>query len=326
MLSASGGLVSTTVELNKTFIPNIINDVYRDIRTFFLSSDSILDSFVTQIFSRKGKGIRPVFMALVGQLVGGSWESLRRCAALIEAIHIASLLHDDVVDSAELRRGAQTLNIQHSDKISVLFGDHIFISALAIAHDVNNHEVFSIVLEAVNRMIKGEIHDSLTSGTIDEDTYLRIIGDKTASLFAASGELGVLLSGVDGTEREWARELGETLGTAFQIIDDTLDYNGNAELMGKSTLMDVMAGNNTLPLIHSLRDMSPEEQSKVLADNGKSIEKISELVDERGGVEYSIKRAQDFSSRAREIVARFDNEKVLASFDSFIDLVLNRHS
>ena len=314
-----------TFKLDETFTHDIIRDGYSDMRDELLSSDPQLDTILTRIFSQHGKGIRPCFMALVAELVGGSWDSLRRAAMVIEAIHLSSLLHDDVIDGSELRRGVATMNAQHSNKISVLFGDHIFISALKIASELENSEAIRIIHRAVKRMVEGEIRDTLNNEIIDESTYIRIIGDKTASLFAASGELGIILSGVDGIERIWARELGESLGIAFQIIDDTLDYNGNRDKMGKPIFMDVMSKNMTLPLIHSLRGMAIEEVNKILVDRDSSVEKLTELVRMNGGIEYAYQRASDYSEKAREILSRFANTEVQIVFESFFDLLMERH-
>ena len=313
-----------TLKFDETFSRDIIRDVYGDMKAELLSSDPELDNILTRIFSQHGKGIRPCFMALVSELVGGSWESLRRAAMVIEAIHLSSLLHDDVVDGSEMRRGVATMNAQHSNKISVLFGDHIFISALKIASELENSEAIKIIHRAVKRMVEGEIRDTLNNEIIDEDTYIRIIGDKTASLFAASGELGVVLSGVDGIERVWARELGESLGTAFQIIDDTLDYNGKKEVMGKPKYMDVMSGNITLPLIYTLRNKTPGEIKKIFSEQEGTVEKLSDIVRMNGGIEYAYKRARDYSEKARDILSRFDNKNTLSVFDSFFNVLMER--
>ncbi len=136
-------------EFDKKYFHNIVCDVYNDMRVELLSSDTVLDKILNQIFAKQGKGVRPVFMALVSELVGGSWNSVRKAALVIEAIHLASLLHDDVLDGSELRRGVSTLNARHSDKISVLFGDYIFITALIIAKEIENPEAVSIIHKMV---------------------------------------------------------------------------------------------------------------------------------------------------------------------------------
>ena len=251
--------------------------------------------------------------------------SLRKAALAIAAIHLASLLHDDVVDCSELRRGVETLNVRHSDKISILFGDHVFISSLMIAKEVEHPEAFSIIHNAVRRMVKGEILDSLDGEFFDEDTYIQVISDKTASLFAASGELGVILSGSDGRERIWARELGESLGIAYQIIDDTLDYNGNRDIMGKPTFMDAMSGNMTLPLIYSLTGMASEERKEFFSGIESNVKELSEFVKKRGGIDYALQKARCYAEKARETLDRFDNKKVRYVFELFFDQLMNRH-
>ncbi|MFC1650104.1 polyprenyl synthetase family protein [Candidatus Latescibacterota bacterium] len=313
------------LEFESKYSGDIISDVYGDLREKFLSSRIDLDKILAKIFSKRGKGIRPVFMCLTSELVGGSWETVRNASMIIEAIHLASLLHDDVLDHADLRRGDATINALYSDKVSILFGDHIFVNAIMMTNELEHPGAVRVIHNAAKRMVEGEISDTLKDDVITEEAYIQIIGDKTASLFAASGELGVILSGADGVETEWARELGESLGTAFQIIDDTLDYDGNTDSMGKPKFLDVMSSNMTLPLIHSLGDMTAPEVKEFLAENKNSTEKISEFVIQNGGIEYANKRARDYSEKARGILSRFDNKKSHRDFERFFEMLMKRH-
>ncbi|MBT4485112.1 MAG: polyprenyl synthetase family protein [Candidatus Latescibacteria bacterium] len=302
----------------------IIRDVYNDIGSNMISSEPLVDDILRQIFVQRGKGIRPIFMALVGELVGGSWESLRKGAVVIETIHNASLIHDDVVDKSRLRRGVETLNIKFSNRISVLFGDFVFMKALSLAHTIDIPEAVHIINVAIERMIEGEISESLTNEFIDEETYLKIIGNKTASLFAASGELAVLLSGVDGYKKDLARELGESVGMAFQIIDDTLDYNGETDVMGKPQFMDVISGNITLPVIHSLKRLPSDEVEALFANKKDSVNRITALVKRNDGIEYASEKAGEYVQNAREIIDRFEEKKTSAVFDEFFDMLMTR--
>lgn len=313
------------LEFASKFSGDIVSDVYSDLREKFLSSRIDLNEILTKIFSKKGKGIRPVFMYLVSELVGGSWENVRKASMIIEAIHLASLLHDDVLDHADIRRGDATINALYSDKVSILIGDHIFMNAIMMTNELEHPGAVGVIHNTAKRMVEGEISDTLKDDVITEEAYIQIIGDKTASLFAASGELGVILSGADGVEKEWARELGESLGTAFQIIDDTLDYDGNSDAMGKPKFLDVMSSNMTLPLIHSLRDMTAPEVRAFLDENKNSTEKISDFVRQNGGIEYANKRARDYSEKAREILSRFDNKKAQSDFERFVEMLMKRH-
>lgn len=308
-----------------TLIYDITADVYRDIKDTIIASEPIIDEELRQIFAQSGKGIRPLFTALAGGLVGGTWDDLRKAAMIIEAVHIASLIHDDVVDGSNLRRGKATLNARFSDKTSVLFGDYIFTKALSEAHTIGNPEALRIIYEAVERMIKGEIHESLRE-IIDEEAYLRIIGNKTASLFAASGELGIVLSGGNDIEKRWARELGESVGMAFQIIDDTLDFTGETEVMGKPRLADVISGRITLPVIHSFKSHTPGEIKELFSDKEGTVEKITALVISKGGIEYAYQKAREFLNNAQEILQKFNDTEAVSGFDDFFDMLMTRAS
>lgn len=313
------------MEFDSKCSDDIIADVYSDLRSNFHSARFDLDTILAKIFSKRGKGIRPVFMCLMAKMAGGSWENVRKAAMIIEAIHLASLLHDDVLDGADIRRGDTTLNAQYSDKVSILFGDHIFVNAIIMTNQLRHTGAVSVIHNAVKRMVEGEICDTLKGDVITEDAYIRIIGDKTASLFAASGELGMILSGADDEKKVLARELGELLGTAFQIIDDTLDYNGDAEKMGKPTFLDVTSNTMTLPLIYSLRDMNADEIQLFLAENANSTENILELVKQNGGIEYANNRAREFSDKGREIMSRFKNKEAYDMFGHFFEMLMKRH-
>jgi octaprenyl-diphosphate synthase len=304
---------------------DIIPGLYEGMIDEIFSSDPQVDKILEQVLATKGKGVRPTFMAIASSLAGGTWESLYKAAMVIEAVHLASLLHDDVVDGSWLRRGVETLNAKYSDKISILSGDYIFIRAMMMSHDIGVPEASSIVFKSVERMIRGEIRDSFASGIIDEETYLSIVGDKTASLFAASGELGVMLSGSTGMERIWGRELGEFVGTAFQIVDDALDYLGNVEVMGKPGLMDVMAGRMTLPLIYSLKGYNPIKIKKMLSGGENSAKELFELVHRNGGIGYALGRAREYVDRAHEVSRRFENRKAQDDLDEFLEILVERH-
>lgn len=306
-------------------LPDILTDVYHDLQTEYGSSNPVLNSILEDIFNRRGKGVRPLFMALIARLGGGEWESLRKTATAVEAIHIASILHDDVIDSSKLRRGAATLNAMYSNKVSVLFGDYMFLKAIKSAESNENTEVMPILMGALERMVEGEIRESLNSGSIDEETYLSIIRDKTASLFAASGELGIILLGGSERERIWARELGECVGMAFQIKDDILDYRGDSRIMGKPNFMDIRTGCFTLPLIYSLRDYDSSDVKNILSDGEHDDEVLFSVVKNNGGIDYASRRACWYIDRSREIVARFEKPGLDDDFDQFFALVLDRH-
>jgi len=302
----------------------IADDVYSDISRQITADDVGINDILDRIFSKKGKVVRPVFMALLGKLAGGSWQEIRKAAFVIESVHIASLIHDDVVDGSSLRRGSATLNADYSDKTSVLFGDLIFMKALSAAHGFKHPRAFSVLNMAIERMIEGEIREELAQGTIDEKTYLEIIGGKTASLFAASGELAVLLSGGDERMASLGGQLGENIGMAFQIIDDTLDFVGKTEVMGKPRLADVMSERFTLPVISAIRTLSQEEIASCLSGGVDSAEAIAEIVRDNGGIDYSYEKAREYSMKAQAILERFGVADASMIFEDFLDMVLSR--
>ena len=301
-------------------------EVYRSIREEFASSDSVIDRILGEVLACRGKGMRPRFMSRIARLNGGDWESIARAAMVIEAIHLASLFHDDVVDGSRLRRGKATLNARYSDKVSVLFGDYIFMRALAIAETLGNKEVVAVIHDAVRRMVEGEIRESICPGAVDEDAYLEIIGNKTASLFAAGGEIAVILTGGGIRERTLARGLGENIGMAFQIIDDALDYHGDTEEMGKQQFMDIRSGCLTLPLIHSLRGFDTDAVNRVITGAGESAESVLTLVKEKGGIEYARERASGYLRKCREIIRCFPEGSADSEWDDFFDIMLDRQS
>ncbi len=307
-----------------SYASQIVEDVYRAIREEFRSDIPLVNGIMEQVLAIRGKGVRPLFMHQIAVLAGGSWEPVRRGAMVIEAIHIASLLHDDVVDGSELRRGTATLNSRYSDKVSVLCGDYMFMKALRLAGTLGNPETVGVVQESVTRMVEGEIADSLCTGWIDEETYLSIIRNKTASLFAAAGEMGILLTGGSGRDRERARELGECAGMAFQIVDDALDYRGDAGLMGKPTCMDAKSGCMTLPLIHALREMDSASVEVLLDGSNGSTARLLDSVRGNGGVEYALGRAEEYARRGRELLLGWPDGESRKVFDRFFVSLLDR--
>ena len=314
-----------TAYIDEILTSDIIEILHNGIKEELHSSNDDVNVTIDHVLAAHGKAVRPAFMALAAQFAGGTWDSVLKAAIVIESIHVSSLLHDDVIDGSEMRRGVETLNARYSDKISVLSGDYIFIKAVMLCHEFEDSRATSIILQAVERMIRGEIRDSLVTSVINEETYLSIAADKTASLFAAAGELGIMLSG--GSEKEIlrGRSIGEYIGTAFQIVDDTLDYRGDSQVMGKPGLMDAIAGRMTLPLIYSLRKYTPEKIREMISGGRSSVQELSALVRSNGGIEYALGYARNYLDKALEVSVQFGNRDAQNALENFIGALIDRH-
>jgi len=301
---------------------DIAEDVYSGLKAEISSEEPGIARILADYFTRRGKVVRPGFMHLIGTLLGGSWETMTSAAIVIEAIHMASLMHDDVMDDSPLRRGEATLNAQYSDKLSVMFGDLVFLKALDMARSIDDSRAPFVINQAVERMITGEICEEFNGSDIDENAYLKTIGDKTASLFAASGELAAMLSGCDETRISLTKSLGEYIGMAFQIVDDTLDFVGDTDVMGKPRHNDALSGSYTLPVIYAMRDKSNDEIEDLTSSTG-NMDAIIALVRDGGGIEYAHDKAREYSEKAREVY----NQLGIAdehAFDEFLELLLER--
>ncbi len=303
---------------------DIVADVYNEIGRRFVSGDSRMDRVLDRVFSVPGKGTRPLFMDMVARRNGGSWETVRESAMIVEAVHVASLLHDDVVDGSLVRRGASTVNARYSNKVSVLLGDYLFLKAVMLAQTAGHPDIVGVIHKAVQRMISGEIRDSLDPVPADEAAYLTTIGDKTASLFAAAGEIGIILTGGGPRERAGGRNLGEAVGMAFQIIDDVLDWHGDSSRMGKPTFVDFREGCATLPVIHALRGLDPDEAGRMM-NRGEAPEGgLIERVRARGGIEYARERAKWYIGEGRDALGFFGNNGTDEEFERFFDMIIDR--
>jgi octaprenyl-diphosphate synthase len=293
---------------------------------------SLLNLILKYVTSKKGKQLRPVLVFLSAQASGGVTQRSYIAAALVELLHTATLIHDDVVDEASERRGLASINAKWNNKIAVLVGDYLLSKGLITAIDAGEFDFLSVTSKAVKRMSEGELLsiDKSRSISVDEETYFKIISDKTASLLSTCCEIGAMSSSNNELYREAMREYGESIGIAFQIRDDIFDYTSRSSLIGKPVGNDIKEKKITLPLIYALNNSNEKEKSSIvkLIKRGKlkkaEIASIIEFVNVKKGIEYSEESAKMYIEKAKSSLGVFPESPAKESLLRFTEFVLTR--
>ena len=275
-----------------------------------LASDVVLIRQVAEyIIGGGGKRLRPALLILCAKATGYQGTDHHTLAAVIEMIHTATLLHDDVVDESDLRRGHATANAEYGNAASVLVGDFLYSRAFQMMVGVARMRVLQILAETTNAIAEGEVLQLINAGDagLDEAAYLNVIQRKTARLFEAAARIGAVLGGADpGVEDALAR-YGMHLGTAFQLVDDILDYSGNADAIGKNVGDDLAEGKMTLPLIHALANGTAEEAAVIrhaIAGGGRTdFAPVVAALARTGAIAYARARAQAEVAEAEACLA-----------------------
>ncbi len=303
----------------------------RFFRQSIRSQIGLVDLITKYLLKQKGKKVRPVLVLLTAGLCGGVNEKSYRGATLVEILHTATLIHDDVVDEADTRRGLASINAVWKNKIAVLMGDYLLSKGLLLSLDNDDFRFLQITSRAVKRMSEGEIHQIQKSRKLDMDepTYLRIIGDKTASLLSTCCEIGAVSATGDADSQRRMRDFGENVGIAFQIRDDLLDYTGRKSITGKPVGLDLSEKKLTLPLIHALEHAPKGEGKEILRmirSGGKkmNVRKIVEFADAYGGLAYAARRAREFAAAATEQLTCFPDSESKRALEGFAEFVVER--
>jgi octaprenyl-diphosphate synthase len=272
-----------------------------------LTSEVPLVKEVSQyIISAGGKRLRPALLLLVSGALGNNHPHRHTLAAVVEFIHTATLLHDDVVDESTLRRGRATANERFGNAPSVLVGDFLYSRAFQMMVDVNNMRVMQVLSDATNVIAEGEVQQlvNMHDPSLNESAYLRVIRSKTAKLFEASARLAPILAGAPAEVETACAVYGQALGTAFQVIDDVLDYEGDADELGKNLGDDLREGKVTLPIICALRKASPAQQqllrSAIVEGDFEHMEDILGIIRETGALEAARFSAMTEARRAMD--------------------------
>lgn len=271
-----------------------------------LTSDvDLVEEISRYIVESGGKRVRPLLVLLCARALSFRGDAHQKLAAIIEFLHTATLLHDDVVDRSELRRGRRTANAVWGNAPTVLVGDFLYSRAFQLMTELGDLGVITILSDATNRIAEGEVHQLANVGRVDLDEaqYVEVIRAKTAMLFRAATHTAAVLVGGRSNEIEALRDYGEFLGLAYQLVDDWLDYAGDPTLMGKNAGDDLAEGKVTLPLIHTLRNGSPAEarcvREAIRSRASHSLGDVLAAVRQSGALDYTRDQAGRFAERAR---------------------------
>lgn len=274
------------------------------IRRQLSSRVPLVEKIGDYIISAGGKRLRPLLVLLSGKALGRSGDDLRLLAATIEFLHTSTLLHDDVVDASGLRRGRATANAQWGNAPSVLVGDFLYARSFEMMVELGSLPVMQIISQATRVIAEGEVLQltKIRDASTTEETYMEVIRGKTAMLFEASTHSAAILSGATAEQAEALRQFGDALGIAFQLVDDLLDYRGDATTLGKNVGDDLAEGKPTLPLIATMRDGTPEQAAlvrKAIQQGGsQDLEGIRAAVEAAGALDYTAKLAREYAARA----------------------------
>lgn len=313
------------------------DDICRVEAQFRLDLDSrvpLIRKVGEYVLASGGKRIRPMLLLLCARLTGYRGEAHIGLASVVEFIHTATLLHDDVVDSAVLRRGQESANAVWGNEASVLVGDFLFAKSFSIMVRNGSLDILRALSDATTQMAEGEVLQLISTCdlALDEERYIEVVRNKTAVLLAAACRSGAILGEAAADQQEALAAYGMDLGIAFQFMDDALDYVAEQEEFGKARGHDLLEGKVTLPLIHALRQCSAEERSRV--ENIVEQEELPqedlgyviELIDKYDGIQFTRQRAATFVEQAKTRLAVFEADPIKEALEILADYVVSRSS
>jgi octaprenyl-diphosphate synthase len=279
-----------------------------------------------------GKRIRPAVLLMAARLSGYEGERAILYAAVVEFIHTATLVHDDIIDDSDLRRGRLAVHSRWGNDVTVLLGDYLYIKSMALALTHDALEIIRLLCDVTLRMIEGELYQLTKNGDADitEEEHFDIIRRKTAYLFGGCGQIGGMLGRVSGEREQALREYGFNLGIAFQLVDDLLDFTGDAAALGKPIGADLREGKMTLPLIHLLQQ-DDQEGARIVRDiiSSRTVaqeqwDRLLRTLKEHRSIDYAYKRAVDFAERAKKPLHAFPPSSERDALLALPDYVLSR--
>lgn len=291
----------------------------------------LLDKVTRFIVTTKGKQMRPMFVFLCAKLVGEVNEKTYRGASMIELIHTATLVHDDVVDESFKRRNFFSINALWKNKIAVLVGDYLLSKSVLLSTDHKDYDLLAVISRTIREMSEGELLQLEKARKLDitEDVYYEIIRQKTATLIAACCEIGVLSNNAEEKLAKRMQDFGTYTGMAFQIKDDLFDYL-SSNVIGKPVGIDIKEQKMTLPLIHTLKIASEKDRKYYLNtikrynNDQKRVKELIAFVKDSGGLDYAIRVMTDFQQKAKDLLNEFPDSEAKKSLHSMLDYVIER--
>jgi octaprenyl-diphosphate synthase len=296
------------------------------------SSVALVNTVAAQILSGGGKRVRPLLLLLSARLCGYADKEHHQLGSLVEYIHTATLLHDDVVDEADLRRGKRTARRVWGNQISILVGDYLYTRAMCRVVEFRSQGINEVLAEACKKMAEGEVLQLYYNGNpaIPENEYIKIVEHKTAGLIAAACRMGGILAEASEAQQEALFRFGQYLGIAFQVADDTLDYTANGASLGKTIGQDLRQGKATLPLLHLLKHCS-EQDAHMIKDrmetrtlSSADLERILFLMNEYGSITYAMDRARAYITAAKRELDLFEDNPARRALAVSADYMITR--
>jgi octaprenyl-diphosphate synthase len=301
------------------------------IRQRLQSDVALVNQIAEYIIGAGGKRIRPVLVLLLANAYGYRGAGHHELAAVVEFIHTATLLHDDVVDESSMRRGRQTANAMFGNAASVLVGDYLYSRAFEMMTSLDDMRVMEILSRATTVIAEGEVLQLLNMHDPDvtQDSYLTVIRSKTAKLFEAAAQLGAMVAGANDSQIDAAGEYGRSLGTAFQLIDDVLDYAGDAAEIGKNVGDDLREGKPTLPLIYVMENGTPEQRALIRSciEQGDEthFDAVLAAVTNSGALDYTRREAEAAAGRAAAAIADLPDSEFKQSLLQLCSFAVDRN-
>jgi octaprenyl-diphosphate synthase len=309
-----------------------LEGVERQVRTNLDSSVALVNTVAAHILNSGGKRIRPLLLLLSARLCGYTGRDHHQLGSLVEFIHTATLLHDDVVDDADIRRGQRTARKVWGNQISILVGDYLYSKAICQVVDFQSQGINEVLAEACKKMAEGEVLQLYYNGNpaMPEADYLKIVEHKTAGLIAASCRMGAILADASEAQQDALFRFGQYLGMAFQVADDTLDYTANGERLGKTLGQDLRQGKATLPLLHLLHHCSEQDRQMIIDRmetrtlTEEDLGRLIRLMEKFGSIAHAMDRARTFIVAAQRDLSQFEDSTAKRALSVAADYMVTR--